>query len=97
MPYRVRRFESDELKIPQMGWNNIFGLKSELFTGVEENSYVYFVHSFYVESGAETIATCDYAVDFSAAVNYRNFYAVQFHAEKSGAVGERILENFINL
>ena len=97
LPYRVRKFESEMLKIPQMGWNNIFDLKSNLFKGIAENEYVYFVHSFYVESGAETIAACDYEVKFSAAVNHENFYAVQFHAEKSGAVGERILENFLEL
>ncbi len=97
LPYRVRRFESENLKIPQIGWNNIFDLKSDLFDGVAENSYVYFVHSFYVETGMETIAACEYGVEFSAAVNYQNFYAVQFHAEKSGAVGERILENFLKI
>lgn len=97
LPYRVRRFEAERLKIPQMGWNNIFGLKSALFNGVAENSYVYFVHSFYVERGAETIAACDYGTEFSAAVNHENFYAVQFHAEKSGAVGARILENFLKI
>ena len=97
LPYRVRRFAAGELKIPQMGWNNIFDLKSDLFGGVAENSYVYFVHSFYVETGTETIATCDYGVKFSAAVNYKNFYAAQFHAEKSGAVGEQILENFLKI
>ncbi|MEP7039652.1 MAG: imidazole glycerol phosphate synthase subunit HisH, partial [Acidobacteriota bacterium] len=97
LPYKVRKFESATLKIPQMGWNNIFNLKSHLFKNVAENSYVYFVHSFYVESGAETVATCDYEVNFSAAIQHKNFYAVQFHAEKSGAVGERILENFLNI
>jgi len=97
LPYRVRRFESETLKIPQLGWNNIFDLKSELFAGIEENSFVYFVHSFYVESGAETIAACDYGTKFSAAVRHENFYAVQFHTEKSGAIGERILENFLNI
>lgn len=97
LPYRVRKFVSDDLKVPQMGWNNIFNLKSELFAGIEENSYVYFVHSFYVELGNETIAACDYAGKFSAAVNHKNFCAVQFHAEKSGAVGEKILENFLSL
>lgn len=97
LPYRVRRFESENLKIPQIGWNNIFDLKSELFQGVANDSYVYFVHSFYVETGAETIAVCNYEIKFSAAVNYKNFYAVQFHAEKSGAVGERILENFLEI
>ncbi len=97
LPYKVRKFEAENLKIPQIGWNNIFDLKSGLFKNVEENSFVYFVHSFYVETGAETIAACDYGVKFSAAVNYKNFYAVQFHAEKSGAVGERILENFLEI
>ncbi len=97
LPYRVRKFESETLKIPQMGWNNIFGLRSELFAGIEENAYVYFVHSFYVEPGAETIAACDYEIEFSAAVQHENFYAVQFHAEKSGAVGAKILKNFLNL
>ncbi|MGI9055175.1 MAG: imidazole glycerol phosphate synthase subunit HisH [Pyrinomonadaceae bacterium] len=97
LPYKVKKFESNNLKIPQMGWNTISDLKSDLFKDVRENSYVYFVHSFYVEAGAETIAVCDYEVKFSAAVNYKNFYAVQFHAEKSGAVGERILENFLGI
>ncbi len=97
LPYKVRKFESKNLKIPQMGWNNIYSLKSDLFESIAENTYVYFVHSFYVEMGAETIAVCDYGVPFSAAVNYKNFYAVQFHAEKSGTVGEQILENFLKL
>lgn len=97
LPYRVRRFESESLKIPQMGWNNIFDLKSDLFKGTAENSYVYFVHSFYVETGIETIAACDYGIKFSAGVNHENFYAVQFHTEKSGAVGAKILENFLNI
>ena len=97
LPYRVRKFESDALKIPQMGWNNIFDLKSKLFDGVTDNAFVYFVHSFYVESGAETIATADYTLNFSAAIQYENFYAVQFHTEKSGAVGERVLENFLKI
>jgi len=97
LPYRVRKFESDALKIPQMGWNNISNLKSDLFAGIAENSFVYFVHSFYVETGAKTIATTDYTLDFIAAIRHKNFYAVQFHAEKSGAVGAKILENFLNL
>jgi glutamine amidotransferase len=97
LPYRVRKFESDVLKIPQVGWNNIFDLKTDLLNGLAENSFVYFVHSFYVESGTETIATCDYGLDFSAAIQHENFYAVQFHAEKSGAVGAKILENFLKI
>ncbi len=97
LPYKVKRFESNNLKIPQMGWNNIFDLKSPLFKDVQENSYAYFVHSFYVETGVESIAACDYGVEFSAAAQYENFYAVQFHTEKSGAVGEKILENFLKI
>lgn len=97
LPYRVKKFESKNLKIPQMGWNNIFDLKSDLFAGIEENSFVYFVHGYYVETGAETIAACDYAVNFSAAARHENFYAAQFHAEKSGAVGAKILENFLKI
>ncbi|MDQ6786771.1 MAG: imidazole glycerol phosphate synthase subunit HisH [Acidobacteriota bacterium] len=97
LPYRVKRFESETLKIPQIGWNNIFNLKSNLLEGIDENSFVYFVHSFYVETGVETIAACDYGINFSAAVRHENFYAVQFHAEKSGAVGAKILENFLKL
>ncbi len=97
LPYHVKKFESNELKIPQMGWNNIFNLQSPLFDGIAENAFVYFVHSFYVESGAETVATADYGLNFSAAVQHKNFYAVQFHTEKSGAVGEQILGNFLKL
>lgn len=97
LPHHVRKFNSDTLKVPQTGWNNIFDLKTRLFREVAENSYVYFVHSYYVETGAETIGACDYGVKFSAAVNYKNFYAVQFHAEKSGALGERILQNFLEI
>lgn len=97
LPYRVKKFTADNLKVPQIGWNNVFGLKTDLFADIEENSYFYFVHSFYVESGAATIATCDYGLNFSAAINYKNFYAVQFHAEKSGAVGAKILENFLRI
>jgi imidazole glycerol-phosphate synthase subunit HisH len=97
LPYRVRKFESETLKIPQMGWNNIFNLKGKLFQNISENSYVYFVHGYFVESGKETIATCDYGVNFSASVQYENFYAVQFHTEKSGEVGAKILENFLQI
>ncbi len=97
LPYRVRKFPTDNLKVPQIGWNNVFGLKTDLLADIKENSYLYFVHSFYVESGATTIATCDYGLNFSAAINYKNFYAVQFHAEKSGSVGAKILENFLRI
>ena len=97
LPYRVRHFPDDHLKVPQIGWNNISGLKSPLFEGIAEDSYVYFVHGFYVEKGDETIATANYGLEFSAAVQHKNFYAVQFHAEKSGVVGTKILENFLKI
>jgi glutamine amidotransferase len=97
LPYKVRKFESENLKIPHTGWNNIFGLKGRIFDGVAENSYLYFVHSFYVESGAATTAVCNYENNFSAAIEYKNFYAAQFHPEKSGKTGARILENFLKI
>ncbi len=94
-PQRVRRFRSDELKVPQVGWNDIFDLQSPLFSGVGEHSFVYFVHGYYVERGGDTIATADYGGEYSAALCSGNFHAVQFHPERSGAVGHRILHNFI--
>lgn len=97
LPGKVRKFESKTLKIPQIGWNNVFNLQSKLFEGIEENSYVYFVHGFYVAANEATIATADYEIEFSAAIQHENFYAVQFHTEKSGAVGERILANFLKI
>ncbi len=97
LPYRVRKFESTALKIPHTGWNQVFDLKGGLFESIEENSYVYFVHSFYVENGAKTIAKCNYENDFSAAVEHKNFYATQFHPEKSGEIGAKILENFLKI
>jgi len=97
LPYSVRRFSDCDLKVPQIGWNNISSLKTMLFSGVADDSFVYFVHGYYVEKGAETIATADYGIEFSAAVQHQNFYAVQFHAEKSGVVGAKILENFLKI
>ncbi|MDO9153948.1 MAG: imidazole glycerol phosphate synthase subunit HisH [Paludibacter sp.] len=94
----VKRFpDTVGFKIPQIGWNNIFGLKSKLFDGVSENSFMYFVHSFYVESCSNAIAKTDYIAQFSSAMQKNNFYAMQFHPEKSGEAGQRILENFILL
>ncbi len=96
-PEKVVRFsESNGLKIPQIGWNNITDLKSKLFAGIPENAYMYFVHSYYVECSGDTISTTDYTQKYSSALQKNNFYAVQFHPEKSGEVGQRILENFIN-
>jgi glutamine amidotransferase len=85
------------MKIPHMGWNTITNLRSKLFDPYQEGEYCYFVHSFYATSGPDTAATCCYPVSFSAALQKDNFYAVQFHPEKSGAVGSKILENFLNL
>ena len=82
-------------KVPLMGWNTIYSLGSALFDASIENQYVYFVHSYHATLGEHTIATCDYIIPFSAALHRDNFYATQFHPEKSGPVGERILKNFI--
>lgn len=92
---KVRLFPSAGLKIPQIGWNNITDLKSALFNEVPENAYMYFVHSYYVENCSEAIAKTDYIVEYSCGIQKNNFYAVQFHPEKSGDVGQKILENFI--
>lgn len=97
LPYTVRKFESDDLKVPHIGWNDLFNMRSVLFDGVSENSFAYFVHGYYVEKGNETVATTNYGIDFSAAVQHQNFYAVQFHPEKSGSNGARILENFLKI
>lgn len=93
----VRRFSTADLKVPHMGWNNIHDLNSPIFKGVADGSRVYFVHSFYLGKEPHTIATSSYGTEFSAAIEIDNFYGVQFHPEKSGTVGSKILENFINL
>ncbi len=85
------------VKVPQMGWNNITHLKTDLFKGVAENSYTYFVHGYYAAIGAHTIATTNYVQPYSSALHKDNFYGVQFHPEKSATVGSQIIQNFINL
>ena len=97
VPVRVKRFDESDLKIPQIGWNTIYALRSELFTGVSKDSYVYNVHSYYAEDSEYNIAKCNYGVEYAAAINRSNFYGVQFHTEKSADVGERILKNFLSL
>lgn len=91
----VRRFNSASYKIPQIGWNNIFDLKTGLFSQVKENSFVYLVHSYCAALGEHTIGITDYIAPYSAALHKDNFYGVQFHPEKSADAGERILLNFI--
>lgn len=92
----VKLFPPKEL-VPQMGWNNLSKLNGPLFKGVSENDNVYFVHSYYAELCKDTAAVCDYILPFSAALQKDNFYATQFHPEKSGIVGEMILKNFLTL
>ncbi len=89
--------ENNKQKVPQIGWNNIFHLKTDLFNGVPEQTYIYSVHSFYASEGPETIATADYIHPYSAALHKGNFYGVQFHPEKSAAAGEQILKNIFHL
>ena len=84
-------------KVPHMGWNNITKLKSSIFDSSLEHQYVYFVHSYYATVGEHTVAVCNYINPFSAALHRDNFYATQFHPEKSGSVGARILENFLKI
>ena len=97
VPLRVRRFPAGGLKVPHMGWNTISRLKGKLFAGIEEATYVYFVHGYYVESGPEAVANSTYGLDFAAALEHKNYFAVQFHPERSGATGEQILRNFLKL
>lgn len=94
---KVKLFKPTDgtIKVPQIGWNNIFNLKTPLFEALPENSYCYFVHGYYAALGEHTIATTDYVQDYSSALHRNNFYGVQFHPEKSAATGEQILRNFI--
>jgi imidazole glycerol-phosphate synthase subunit HisH len=88
---------SNVVKVPQMGWNNIYNLKSELFKEIPQNEYMYLVHSFYAPKCQETIAFTNYEIEYSSALQKNNFYGVQFHPEKSGKIGEQILKNFLLL
>jgi glutamine amidotransferase len=92
----VKKFPPRD-KIPHMGWNTIFKFNSELFKDIKKNSYVYFVHSYFAQLDRNTSANTEYIVTFSSALQKDNFYAVQFHPEKSGKVGEKILNNFLSL
>jgi glutamine amidotransferase len=96
---QVKLFKPNEstIKVPQIGWNTIFDLKSNLFKGVNEESYAYFVHGYYAALGKHTIATTNYVQPYSSALHKDNFYGVQFHPEKSAKVGEQIIQNFLDL
>jgi len=93
---KVKRFQGNEL-VPQMGWNELSELKGPVFKNVSVRSNVYFVHSFYAEINENTIAICNYMHPFSAALSKDNFYATQFHPEKSASEGEKIIQNFLAL
>ena len=101
IPVRVKKFPIDAVKrgykIPQIGWNKLFGLQSGLFKEVSEDSFIYNVHGYYAEDSQYTIAKCEYGITYAAALKKDNFYGVQFHTEKSAAPGEQILKNFIRL
>lgn len=94
----VKRFtpKKHEDKVPHMGWNDLSNTKSAIFDNSIEKQFVYFVHSYYVPLNEYTAATTEYILPFSAALNKNNFYATQFHPEKSGTVGEKILNNFLS-
>ena len=88
---------SPKVKVPQMGWNTIYNLKSDLFNGISENEFMYLVHSYYVPNSENSIATTNYEVEYCSALQKNNFYGVQFHPEKSGKFGEQILSNFLKI
>jgi glutamine amidotransferase len=96
---KVKKFAPSDpsLKVPQIGWNTVSGLKTSLFYGVPENSFCYFVHGYYAAIGGHTIARTDYVQAYSSGLHRDKFYGVQFHPEKSAAVGEQILKNFLAL
>ena len=93
----VLRFPSGDKKVPHMGWNSLYGVRGALFRDIPQGSYVYFVHSYYVPACTQSSALCEYMVPFSAAMQKDNFYATQFHPEKSGDPGQAILSNFIQI
>jgi imidazole glycerol-phosphate synthase subunit HisH len=88
---------SNKVKVPQMGWNTIYNLKSKLFENVKENDYMYLVHSYYAPKTAQAIATTNYEQEYATALQKDNFYGVQFHPEKSAKAGEQIVSNFLKM
>ena len=97
----VKRFDpsmsKERLKVPQIGWNTIYDLRSSLFNNIPGQSFCYFVHGYYAETNKNTIAKTNYCKEYSSALQKNNFYGVQFHPEKSAAVGEQILKNFLSI
>ena len=93
---KVKQFPATDI-VPHMGWNNLQKMSGELFNGISEEDNCYFVHSYYCEVGENTTSECDYILPFSATLQKDNFYGTQFHPEKSGDVGSKILENFLKL
>jgi len=94
----VKKFPANAgMKVPQMGWNRIYNYQSKLLTGLPEQSFVYYVHSYYAELCEATVATTDYLLPYSAIIQKNNFYGVQFHTEKSAAAGDQVLSNFLTL
>ncbi|MEN6618422.1 MAG: imidazole glycerol phosphate synthase subunit HisH [Rikenellaceae bacterium] len=96
-PNEVLRLKGEAIKIPHMGWNSVRNLSSQLFSSIDEGEYLYFIHSYAPGIDACTISTTEHGMEFSSALSYKNFYGTQFHPEKSGSAGERILNNFINI
>ena len=96
---QVKQFETSDptIKVPQIGWNTITHFQSNLFKGIAENSFAYFVHGYYAAKGQHTIATTNYIQDYSSGLQKDNFYGLQFHPEKSALVGEQIIQNFLSL
>jgi len=92
----VKRF-SNRVKVPQMGWNTVRNLKSDLFKGINDNAFMYLVHSYYAELCPQTIAATNYDIEYASALENDNFYGVQFHPEKSAGAGEQLLKNFLEL
>lgn len=97
LPGRVRRFPASSGKVPQIGWNQIRFSEHPLFEGLPQACWMYFVHGYYLPLGENTLATTQYGISYSAAVQYQNYHAVQFHPERSGTAGARLLQNFLNL
>jgi glutamine amidotransferase len=97
VPVQVKKFAGSQLKVPQVGWNRLYDLRSDLFNQIENNSFIYNVHSYYAEDSPYTIAKCNYGLEYAAAIKKDNFYGVQFHTEKSAETGDLIIKNFLEL